>query len=62
VVKRGFGSGLTRIVGSALAANLASLRVLEKIGMRPTREDLTSAGIVIRHELDRPGRPTAVPR
>jgi RimJ/RimL family protein N-acetyltransferase len=62
VVKRGFESGLTRIVGSALAANLASLRVLEKIGMRRTREDLTSVGIVIRHELDRPGRPTAVPR
>jgi ribosomal-protein-alanine N-acetyltransferase len=60
VVNRGFESGLTRIVGSALAANLASLRVLEKIGMRRTREDLTSAGIVIHHELDRPGPPTAV--
>jgi ribosomal-protein-alanine N-acetyltransferase len=62
VVERGFESGLTRIVGSALAANLASLRVLEKIGMRRTQEDLTSAGIVIRHELDRPGQPMAVAR
>jgi ribosomal-protein-alanine N-acetyltransferase len=61
VVKRGFELGLTRIVGSALAANLASLRVLEKIGMRRTRDDLTSAGIVIHHEVDRPGRPTTAP-
>jgi ribosomal-protein-alanine N-acetyltransferase len=62
LVMRGFGSGLTRIVGSALAANTASLRVLEKIGMRRTREDLTPAGLVIHHELDRPGPPTTMPR
>jgi ribosomal-protein-alanine N-acetyltransferase len=62
VVNRGFESGLTRIVGSALAANLASLRVLEKIGMRRTREDLAPAGLVIHHEMDRPGPPTTVPR
>ena len=62
VVNRGFESGLARIVGSVLSANLASLRVLEKIGMRRTGEDLTSAGIVIHHELDRPGPPMTVPR
>jgi RimJ/RimL family protein N-acetyltransferase len=40
-------------VGCALAGNGASLRVLEKVGMRRTREDLTSTGVVIRYEMER---------
>lgn len=53
VVRHGFDTGLTRIVGCALAGNGASLRVLEKVGMRRTREDLTSTGVVIRYEMER---------
>ncbi|HVC41730.1 MAG TPA: GNAT family N-acetyltransferase [Candidatus Saccharimonadales bacterium] len=53
VVWHGFEAGLARIVGCALVSNAASLRVLEKVGMRRTHEEFTSNGVVIHCAVDR---------
>ncbi len=53
VVRHGFETGLTRIVSCALAENGASLRVLEKLGMRRTHEEVTSDGVLIHLAMDR---------
>jgi ribosomal-protein-alanine N-acetyltransferase len=53
VVRYGFDAGLTRIVACALAENVASLRVLEKVGMRRVREETTSVGWLVRFEMNR---------
>jgi|HubBroStandDraft_4_1064222.scaffolds.fasta_scaffold75692_2 ribosomal-protein-alanine N-acetyltransferase len=52
VVRHGFDAGLTRIVACALAENVASLRVLEKVGMRRLREETTSVGWLVRFEMN----------
>ena len=53
VVRHGFETGLTRIVACALAENPASLRVLEKVGMRRTHEEATADGVLIHYAVDR---------
>jgi RimJ/RimL family protein N-acetyltransferase len=58
VVQHGFDAGLTRIVGCALAENQASLRVLEKLGMRSVREETTPVGWLIRFEMHRKDLPS----
>jgi hypothetical protein len=40
-------------VSCALAENGASLRVLEKLGMRRTQEEVTSDGVLIHFAMDR---------
>ena len=51
VVQHGFDAGLTRIVACALAENPASVRVLEKVGMRRVREETTPVGWLVRFEM-----------
>jgi RimJ/RimL family protein N-acetyltransferase len=51
VVRHGFAAGLTRVVAGALAENAASLRVLEKVGMRRVREEPTEVGVLVHHEM-----------
>jgi RimJ/RimL family protein N-acetyltransferase len=57
VVGHGFDSGLKRIVACALAENPASVRVLEKVGMRRVREETTPIGWLIRFEMRAADRP-----
>jgi len=54
VVRNGFAAGLGRIVGCALAKNVASLRVLEKVGMRRVSEEPTSVGPLSTMKWTRP--------
>jgi ribosomal-protein-alanine N-acetyltransferase len=49
----GFGAGQVTIVGCALASNAASLRVLEKVGMRRVGEEATPDGLLIHHVIVR---------
>jgi ribosomal-protein-alanine N-acetyltransferase len=60
VVQHGFDAGLTRIVACALAENPASLRVLEKVGMRRVREETTPVGWLVRFEMNRADLPSHV--
>ncbi len=61
VVRHGFDAGLTRIVACALAENPASLRVLEKVGMRRVREETTPVGWLVRFEMSRKDLPSLKP-
>ncbi len=57
-VRWGFAGGLTEVTSCALADNLASRRVLEKIGMRRVGEASTQTGALIRYEArSEPGQP-----
>jgi RimJ/RimL family protein N-acetyltransferase len=58
VLQHGFDAGMTRIVGCALAENQASLRVLEKVGMRRVREETTPVGWLVRFEMTRADLPS----
>jgi RimJ/RimL family protein N-acetyltransferase len=53
VLQHGFDAGMTRIVACALAENPASIRVLEKVGMRRVREETTPVGWLVRFEMNR---------
>ncbi|WP_237216322.1 GNAT family N-acetyltransferase [Falsiroseomonas oryziterrae] len=50
--------GIARLVGYAMEANIASRRVLEKIGMRPEGVVKVFGVEAVRHVLDAPGRRT----
>jgi RimJ/RimL family protein N-acetyltransferase len=52
-VRLGFDAGQVTIVGCALASNVASLRVLEKVGMRRVREETTPDGLLLHHVIVR---------
>jgi RimJ/RimL family protein N-acetyltransferase len=62
LVRRGFADlGVTRVVGHALRANVASLRVMEKVGLRPVGEFIEPRAIypdplAVSLALDRPDR------
>jgi ribosomal-protein-alanine N-acetyltransferase len=61
VVRNGFDAGLDRIVACALVENPASLRVLEKMGMRRVREETSSVGWLLRFEMSRADLPQQTP-
>lgn len=52
VLDWGAGKGLARVVGCALDDNVASQRVLEKIGMRRTGQRATAQGDLVLYELN----------
>jgi ribosomal-protein-alanine N-acetyltransferase len=54
VLDWGAGKGLARLIACALDDNVASQRVLEKIGMRRTGQRATAQGDLVLYELDLP--------